>query len=131
REAGNLRRRAGLKRWSGGEDLNLRPPAPKAGALPGCATPRRHHRVESLGPTISLAEESPGGGERLSAVAHALLLLVGDPAERAAERWIEEHGVVAEAAVPARRLGDHTLHDALAHLLAARPRPREQPGEGG
>ena len=26
--------------WSGREDLNLRPPAPKAGALPGCATPR-------------------------------------------------------------------------------------------
>ncbi len=27
--------------WSGREDLNLRLPAPKAGALPGCATPRR------------------------------------------------------------------------------------------
>ena len=27
--------------WSGREDSNLRPPAPKAGALPGCATPRR------------------------------------------------------------------------------------------
>ena len=26
--------------WSGREELNLRPPAPKAGALPGCATPR-------------------------------------------------------------------------------------------
>jgi hypothetical protein len=26
--------------WSGREDLNLRPPAPQAGALPGCATPR-------------------------------------------------------------------------------------------
>jgi hypothetical protein len=34
---------AGLRtqrRWSGREDLNLRLPAPKAGALPGCATPR-------------------------------------------------------------------------------------------
>ena len=28
------------KDWSGREDLNLRPPAPHAGALPGCATPR-------------------------------------------------------------------------------------------
>jgi hypothetical protein len=28
--------------WSGREDLNLRLPAPKAGALPGCATPRYH-----------------------------------------------------------------------------------------
>ena len=27
--------------WSGREDLNLRHPAPKAGALPGCATPRQ------------------------------------------------------------------------------------------
>ncbi len=28
------------KVWSGRGDLNARPPAPKAGALPGCATPR-------------------------------------------------------------------------------------------
>ena len=28
-------------RWSGREDLNLRHSAPKADALPGCATPRR------------------------------------------------------------------------------------------
>ena len=28
------------KLWSGRGDLNSRPPAPKAGALPGCATPR-------------------------------------------------------------------------------------------
>ena len=28
-------------KWSGREDLNLRHPAPKAGALPGCATPRK------------------------------------------------------------------------------------------
>ncbi len=26
--------------WSGRQDLNLRHPAPKAGALPSCATPR-------------------------------------------------------------------------------------------
>ena len=29
--------------WSGREDSNLRPPAPKAGALPGCATPRHFY----------------------------------------------------------------------------------------
>ena len=28
------------REWSGRADLNGRPPAPKAGALPGCATPR-------------------------------------------------------------------------------------------
>ena len=27
--------------WSGREDSNFRPPTPEAGALPGCATPRR------------------------------------------------------------------------------------------
>ena len=27
-------------KWSGREDLNLRPPQPHCGALPGCATPR-------------------------------------------------------------------------------------------
>jgi hypothetical protein len=41
-EQAQLRRaqRAKNEQWSGREDLNLRPPAPKAGALPGCATPR-------------------------------------------------------------------------------------------
>jgi hypothetical protein len=29
-----------LSNWSGHEDSNLGPPAPKAGALPGCAMPR-------------------------------------------------------------------------------------------
>ena len=33
--------------WSGREDLNLRPPAPKAGALPGCATPRHQVAVRA------------------------------------------------------------------------------------
>ena len=28
-------------KWSGREDLNLRPPRPERGALPGCATPRQ------------------------------------------------------------------------------------------
>ncbi len=29
------------KTWSGRQDLNLRPLAPHASALPGCATPRQ------------------------------------------------------------------------------------------
>src|SRR5438874_398148 len=46
-----LRRRSRYPRewqrvnWSGREDLNLRPPAPKAGALPGCATPRLNRNI--------------------------------------------------------------------------------------
>ena len=47
RGTGPARRcRAGIsKLWSGREDLNLRPPAPHAGALPGCATPRHEPRI--------------------------------------------------------------------------------------
>ena len=37
--------------WSGREDLNLRPPAPHAGTLPGCATPR----VGNVDLTLDLA----------------------------------------------------------------------------
>ena len=35
-----LVRYCGQEIWSGRRDSNSRPPAPKAGALPGCATPR-------------------------------------------------------------------------------------------
>jgi hypothetical protein len=36
--------------WSGREDLNLRPPEPHSGALPGCATPRgAEHPIDSSG----------------------------------------------------------------------------------
>ena len=38
--AAGLRRSAPQNSWSGREDLNLRPSAPKADALPDCATPR-------------------------------------------------------------------------------------------
>jgi hypothetical protein len=40
----NSRQRARQNRypsWSGRQDSNLRPPGPKPGALPACATPRR------------------------------------------------------------------------------------------
>jgi hypothetical protein len=35
--------------WSGRRDLNSGPPAPKAGALPGCATPRHEVRKDYKG----------------------------------------------------------------------------------
>ena len=40
RQQKRLRKSTQQLEWSGREDLNLRLPAPKAGALPGCATPR-------------------------------------------------------------------------------------------
>jgi hypothetical protein len=39
-----------LARWSGRLDSNQRPPAPKAGALPGCATPRLRNVPQLLNP---------------------------------------------------------------------------------
>ncbi len=46
-------------RWSGREDSNLRHPAPKAGALPGCATPR------CPAPGVAGGGHPPrGGGDR-------------------------------------------------------------------
>src|SRR5580704_5690455 len=36
-------------KWSGRADLNRGPPAPKAGALPGCATPRHELRQDYKG----------------------------------------------------------------------------------
>ena len=40
--------------WSGRGDLNARPPAPKAGALPGCATPRLYSFYTASGPGCSM-----------------------------------------------------------------------------
>ena len=39
-KAGCMQRPSFKSLWSGREDSNFRPPAPHAGALPGCATPR-------------------------------------------------------------------------------------------
>ena len=47
-------------KWSGRGDLNSRPPAPKAGALPGCATPRHEVRLDYMALCDSVAEFAPG-----------------------------------------------------------------------
>src|SRR3974390_2943943 len=42
--------------WSGRQDSNLRPLAPHASALPGCATPRpRMRMISQLGPRVGVA----------------------------------------------------------------------------
>ena len=42
--------------WSGREDLNLRPPEPHSGALPGCATPRVDVEAYGLRSVVSTRE---------------------------------------------------------------------------
>ncbi len=50
--------------WSGREDLNLRPPAPKAGALPDCATPRPR-LAQSIPECTELPSRTPWQAQRL------------------------------------------------------------------
>jgi hypothetical protein len=58
------------KDWSGRRDLNSGPPAPKAGALPGCATPRlkcfmiiRHpHEMSRTGRLVVCLDGDAVGG---------------------------------------------------------------------
>src|SRR5579883_84905 len=45
--------------WSGRPDLNRGPPAPKAGALPGCATPRQEMRIDYT--ALANADAAPTG----------------------------------------------------------------------
>ena len=52
--------------WSGREDSNLRPPAPHAGALPDCATPR------SIGKTVPAASASKQFDDLLKLFTHLL-----------------------------------------------------------
>src|SRR5205085_8602694 len=66
---GACTRRAATAGWvaqkSGREDLNLRHPAPKAGALPDCATPRhRGCKIGSEDSHASGATSNPGGSAR-------------------------------------------------------------------
>src|SRR5205814_2551928 len=69
--------------------------------------------------SISPAEQRSGRARRARAMAHALLVLFRELAERPAERRIHEHRVVAEPAASARREGDLAVDDALDRLLAA------------
>src|ERR1700686_1468092 len=85
--------------WSGREDSNLRPPAPKAGALPGCATPRQSPRAVPKMPGQRKAFVASGRGqiavaeqaaqdrreafERAAAVAQPVLFVLGQFAQRA------------------------------------------------
>src|SRR5579875_1494590 len=93
-------------RESGRADLNGRPPAPKAGALPGCATPRPARRPSLTRPRA--ARNVPGSQARAERphgarpVAHPLLCLGARLGERAAELVGDEHGIVAKARAPRR-----------------------------
>src|SRR4026207_91881 len=52
-----------LEKWSGRLDSNQRPPAPKAGALPGCATPRLSGRTNHY-PTDPPRSDGKAGSQK-------------------------------------------------------------------
>src|SRR5512132_3157886 len=59
-----------VQEWSGRQDVNLRPPDPQSGALPGCATPRlRSAGFSQKGPSPS--RRSQPRAERREAIADA------------------------------------------------------------
>src|SRR2546422_8285353 len=106
--------------WSGRLDLNQRPPAPHAGALPGCATPRPRG-VRWLGRTGTLGQQNgpgkwtgPAGPcglcvrlELPEQLAELTADLVEDePAVRVAGGRDDRHAVLALVEQAAPRTGD-------------------------
>src|SRR3990172_3291562 len=91
----------GFKTWSGRPDLNRRPLAPKASALPGCATSRRYeHSTLSEHPAVAqLLDDEP---YRLPAVADPVLLLGGVLGHRPPGALDEKDRVVPETGRSAR-----------------------------
>src|SRR5688500_16282834 len=63
-----LRATRSVENWSGRQDLNLRPPDPQSGALPGCATPRREPRLSQICATPSRSQPR---AQREQALPHA------------------------------------------------------------
>src|SRR5207302_157485 len=112
----------GLPRKSGREDSNLRPPAPKAGALPGCATPRlkstreihRSALLRKIAFLRQLQDQRAQPLERTPAMAEAVLfggLELGQRPPRRLAR--QEERVVTKTILAARGQGDGAIDPAL------------------
>ncbi len=95
--------------WSGREDLNLRPPAPKAGALPDCATPRHfccphttvYNRSQALTDKVTAPARAGPSRWRWPVMPHTCLAAV-----RAFAGWLPQLGACSPLppAPPADRL---------------------------
>src|SRR3990172_10441948 len=91
----------GFKTWSGRPDLNRRPLAPKASALPGCATSRlyEHSKLSEHPAVAQLLDDEL---YRLPAVADLVLLLGGVLGHRLPGPLDEKDRIVAETGRYAR-----------------------------
>src|SRR5579859_184594 len=85
--------------WSGREDLNLRPPQPHCGALPGCATPRRMLTI-----AYSHRQRQAANGAGAVAMGYALLaafeLRADEVVEHADDQRTEQRGDDPQAFQP-------------------------------
>jgi hypothetical protein len=65
--------------WSGREDLNLRPPGPEPGALPGCATPRQVTESAQTGKARNLACRQGRQTQYAEIIAPSVILFLSSP----------------------------------------------------
>src|SRR6478609_9911468 len=94
------------KVWSGREDLNLRHPAPKAGALPGCDTPRSE----------SILQQVANLCKGFRSMADAILLFARKFGQGLAQFGHVKHGIVAKPSSPGRLLCDQSIKPTGRHL---------------
>src|SRR3954467_11450453 len=102
---------------SGRPDLNRGPPAPKAGAIPGYATPRRDRNL--LYPASS-AQRAQECAKRATAVAVPGCGFDTRFGECPTEICCLEVGIVSETAFPTWTLQDAPFNFPAPHLLARR-----------
>ena len=110
--------------WSGRQDSNLRHPAPKAGALPDCATSRRPNSLDSIPELLARARQFRSKFTKcVAAVRNGVLLLGLRFPERAlkSEHLGQEQRVVAEAVFTMGLVRDAALYRAASiHFVAVR-----------
>ena len=88
------------RNWSGRQDSNLRHPAPKAGALPGCATSRHPNSLASIPDFLRVFGQFRAKFTKgVSTMGDRVLLLRKSLAKRAfeSENLRKEQGIVAES----------------------------------
>src|SRR5215471_15323652 len=86
--------------WSGRRDSNSRPPAPHAGTLPGCATPRGGGSIPAKGIRAALAQQVDNALQLLLDVRQVDSAAFGRPRSgtRRAARWRRAQALVEPVA---------------------------------
>ena len=94
--------------WSGRQDSNLRHPAPKAGALPGCATSRHPNSLISIADFLRVFGQFRAKFTKgIASMGNRVLLFGKRLTERAFEfKYLgQKQRVVSESVIPLRLIG--------------------------